>query len=616
MRIVKRTASVLLMIVMLLCITPMASFAATKVDLVDMHSIASDYVKEYADDLTDSYGNKYYSNILEFEGDEYPYIIYDLNGKYSQFDANIVCSEDTSSNSSFYVGIFVDGELKYELDGYNKRKDMESLTIDVTGAGQLAIKVVDIKDDWKGLLYFVKSTFTKADQAVDYPTRFMLTDAFMVDSINTSTTTRLFVDSMGKVHNGYIKMNDDWQYSGRTTQAYIMFNLDKKYTSFSGTIVIGKWEDTKATTDVKIYLDDELIYQQEGLKTGADDIHFELDVKDKGVIKIVCLANASKATSTMATYITDTILKTHEHTPGEWQTVKEPTCTEPGKKELHCSDCDIVLETENIPATGHKADGLIVTTVEATCSHTGTKVQHCSVCGAEVNVQTVEKLPHTPSDDWEIVKEPTCVETGLRQKVCEVCGEVLEKEIIEVEDHTFGSWEAVSGSMWEGTIVEARECTECGFKETRENDDYAWFKPAVIAACVLVVIVAGLIVFLVIRLKRKAAAKKYLQTHPVSKPEEPVTPPVAEANNDAPVAPEQYPVAPAAPVVPTAPVAPAAPVAPTAPVIPAAPVAPAAHVVPAVPVAPTAPAEPTVPVVPAIPVVPSAPADDQDTQDS
>lgn len=600
MRIFKRTASILLMIVLLVCINPMTSVAAGgKVDLVDMHSIASDHVKEYEDDLTDSYGNKYYSNILEFEGDEDPYIIYDLNGKYAQFDANIVCSEDTSSDSSLYVGIFVDGELKYELDGYNKRKDKQTLSIDVSGAAQLAIKVSDIGSYYYGYLYFVQSTFTKADQASSYPERYMLNDIFEVDSENVKTTTKLFVDSLGKVHNGYIKMNDAWQYSYKPSQAFIMFNLDKRFTSFCGTIVIGQWEDKKATTDIKIYLDDELAYKQEGLKTGSENIDFEINVKDKGVIKIVCAANASDtATSTMATYITDTILKTHEHTPGEWQTVKEPTCTEPGKKELHCSECDALIDTETIPAKGHKADGLIVTTVEATCSHTGTKVQHCSVCGAEMEKQTIEKLPHTPSSDWETVKEPTCVETGLRQKVCEVCGEVLEKEIIEVEDHTFGSWEAVSGSMWEGTIVEERECTECGFKETRENTDYAWFKPAVIAACVLVVIVAGVVVFLVIHLKKKAAAKKYLQAHPVSQPAEPVTPPAAENFDDAPA---EYPSEPSEPVQ--------YPVAPVAPVVPAVPVAPVAPVIPAIPDAPVAPVTPT------IPVIPTIPSENSDAQD-
>ena len=604
MRIFKRTASILLMIVLLVCINPMTSVAAGgKVDLVDMHSIASDHVKEYEDDLTDSYGNKYYSNILEFEGDEYPYIIYDLNGKYSQFDANIVCSEDTSSGSSFYVGIFVDGELKYELDGYNKRKDKESLTIDVAGAGQLAIKVADINDKWDGYLYFVQSSFTKADQASNYPTRFMLNDTFRVDaSSDVGTSTKLFVDPLGKVHNGYIELLDVYTGSSKKTN-YIIYNLDKKYARLSGTVLVGKWTGSAASSGactVKIYLDDELVFEQKFTKDSSG-VSFDYDVSNRGIIKITATSesiDSFSANYTSPVYITDTILKTHEHTPGEWQTVKEPTCTEPGKKELHCSECDIVLETETIPAKGHKADGLIVTTVEATCSHTGTKVQHCSVCGAEMEKQTIEKLPHTPSSDWETVKEPTCVETGLRQKVCEVCGEVLEKEIIEVEDHTFGSWEAVSGSMWEGTIVEERECTECGFKETRENTDYAWFKPAVIAACVLVVIVAGVVVFLVIHLKKKAAAKKYLQAHPVSQPAEPVTPPAAENFDDAPA---EYPSEPSEPVQ--------YPVAPVAPVVPAVPVAPVAPVVPAVPDAPAAPVTPT------IPVIPTIPSENSDAQD-
>ena len=40
------------------------------------------------------------------------------------------------------------------------------------------------------------------------------------------------------------------------------------------------------------------------------------------------------------------------HTAGEWKTVKEPTATEPGLKELRCTVCGELMDSEEIPATG------------------------------------------------------------------------------------------------------------------------------------------------------------------------------------------------------------------------------------------------------------------------
>lgn len=67
----------------------------------------------------------------------------------------------------------------------------------------------------------------------------------------------------------------------------------------------------------------------------------------------------------------------HDHTT---RTETPATCTEDGSVTLICDDCDEVLSTETLPATGHST--VVKNAKDATCTepgYTGDKV--CTVCG-------------------------------------------------------------------------------------------------------------------------------------------------------------------------------------------------------------------------------------------
>ena len=93
-----------------------------------------------------------------------------------------------------------------------------------------------------------------------------------------------------------------------------------------------------------------------------------------------------------------TITVTHECVAGEWETVKEPTCTEAGLKVQKCTLCDKVLKEEAIPALGHKEE--VIPAVAATCTETGlTEGKKCSVCNEILVAQeTVAALGHDFKD--------------------------------------------------------------------------------------------------------------------------------------------------------------------------------------------------------------------------
>lgn len=77
----------------------------------------------------------------------------------------------------------------------------------------------------------------------------------------------------------------------------------------------------------------------------------------------------------------------HDHTT---RTETPATCTEDGSVTVICDDCDEVLSTETLPATGHSA--VVKNAKDATCTepgYTGDKV--CTVCGE--TVETGEVIP-------------------------------------------------------------------------------------------------------------------------------------------------------------------------------------------------------------------------------
>lgn len=153
-------------------------------------------------------------------------------------------------------------------------------------------------------------------------------------------------------------------------------------------------------------------------------------------------------------------LESEPHEYGEWETIKQATETEEGRKERHCTKCEH-MESEPIPVSPHVH---VFVTDEARlpdCIHEGlTEGRHCSSCGyAEIPQETVPALGHSFEDvpwmdgdghvpgcasiehvmtcirchgnleggrlseahaygEWEIVKEPTETEDGLKERHC------------------------------------------------------------------------------------------------------------------------------------------------------------------------------------------------------
>ena len=89
-----------------------------------------------------------------------------------------------------------------------------------------------------------------------------------------------------------------------------------------------------------------------------------------------------------------------QHTFGEWDTVKQATCKEDGKRTRTCNKCS-ETEVESIPKSEIHTT-VIDEAVPATCKDTGlTEGSHCSVCNKVFVEQTVLPVTdnHTPSEE-------------------------------------------------------------------------------------------------------------------------------------------------------------------------------------------------------------------------
>ncbi len=97
------------------------------------------------------------------------------------------------------------------------------------------------------------------------------------------------------------------------------------------------------------------------------------------------------------------------HDPAEAVTVREPGCTEPGKKQTVCRLCGAVLSEEEISPLGHEYDYCMIAR-RPTDEEDGLKQCHCGRCGLVIE----EILPRVRKSDWRY--QQTVCSLGIRYR--------------------------------------------------------------------------------------------------------------------------------------------------------------------------------------------------------
>ena len=156
------------------------------------------------------------------------------------------------------------------------------------------------------------------------------------------------------------------------------------------------------------------------------------------------------------------------HNYSEWFVSQQKTCEKDEILTRYCDDCGYE-ETKVGETAGHTLES--VAGQKATCESDGVKEhQHCSTCGrdfdsngTELSSVTIEKLGHNKLDQWYS-------DETSHYKVCENDGCTLT---FDEAEHTFNEWHSKSESTCQSNKVEQRECSVCGYEETREIEGKA-----------------------------------------------------------------------------------------------------------------------------------------------
>ena len=158
--------------------------------------------------------------------------------------------------------------------------------------------------------------------------------------------------------------------------------------------------------------------------------------------------------------LTANVTVNHPQDQREEKVTKEATCTEKGSKSIICKVCGATLETQEIPALGHKAGDWKVTK-EATCTEKGSREQRCTVCDEVVKTEEIAALGHKDGK-WKITKESTFTEKGSKELHCAVCDEVIKTAVIPFKGDINGNGKIdltdvsnMVDSITDGSAVEA-----------------------------------------------------------------------------------------------------------------------------------------------------------------
>ena len=165
---------------------------------------------------------------------------------------------------------------------------------------------------------------------------------------------------------------------------------------------------------------------------------------------------------------------------GNWETKKEPTCKEPGSKEMICEVCGSFSEAI-IPAKGHAWSNDPTIDKEATCVEAGAQSIHCERCDNTKNSETIPALGHEWNDKATVDKPATCTDAGAESIHCARCDIIKDKSerSIPATGHNYGSWITMKVSTELDAGQQSHTCSTCGATETQAIAQLAPTLPSV-----------------------------------------------------------------------------------------------------------------------------------------
>lgn len=154
----------------------------------------------------------------------------------------------------------------------------------------------------------------------------------------------------------------------------------------------------------------------------------------------------------------------HEHSFGEFQVTKLPTCTSAGLEARFCTNCNF-SETRQLPYISHSET--VINGYPANCTSTGlTDGKKCSICGIITKEQIAIPIDKTSHSLVTIEEIPaTCTKTGMSFGTkCSLCDTILVNPVvtnINENNHTSIILSKVEPTCINEGLTEGISCKDC-----------------------------------------------------------------------------------------------------------------------------------------------------------
>ena len=190
-------------------------------------------------------------------------------------------------------------------------------------------------------------------------------------------------------------------------------------------------------------------------------------------------------------YTYEEVIAKKDHTESAWiyddpDIDKSATCTEAGRKHTECTECHAVIQTAEIPATGHNF-GAWTETIAPKCEVQGEEKRVCSACGKE---ETREAAALEHHYETVIDEAATCEQNGKKHEECSICHKKLSDTTIPALGHSFVNYVVVTPATDLAEGLERAACENgCGQTDERtiaklpHTHDYNTEKTRVDATC-------------------------------------------------------------------------------------------------------------------------------------
>lgn len=111
-----------------------------------------------------------------------------------------------------------------------------------------------------------------------------LSELKVVDSENLKQHEDAVQDTYGNIYN----YSDQLQSYSKGSTGYVIYNANREYTKFSGTLACGEDTGRETTGVIEIFADDKLIYTSSTISRTTAPIVFEVDISNASLIKVKC----------------------------------------------------------------------------------------------------------------------------------------------------------------------------------------------------------------------------------------------------------------------------------------------------------------------------------------